>query len=477
MLFNGSRRILRRDGELRPLNVLSRPRTGRGSPDRIRTAAHAALDRTIRTSIVVGDAVGGRPHPVFEAVRETSTSQAAILLDQRRKRAPTMSRFSRASVVARQVDRQFEFETTVANWSSLPGRGGHAPMEALSQRSTGTVLDRSSRCVAHRWPRRDGARDILDGVGPPHRCSTLAKDGLRRRSSAPPRWPGAAGSCSFAGGSRRTRPIQRLAGNCLHLARLRRRRSDQEGDGPQTGGSLGISGDWSHCDSGIGPEHIGIVRELVQAADYWRMKRLVFDIVILNERGSSYSQELQNEIESIVRTSLGRAQFGERPKGGVFVLRADLIPPETRELLLSAARVVLAGQYGRLAGQLQARRASVVHERRRYPRRSTQTPGSPVVRPTGLEYFNGLGGFAKKGREYVIVLGPGQNPGAVDQCSRQSDLRLPGFRKWRGLCLGVNSREHQVIHLVQRSRRNPPARLFRPRRREGSCAAHSVAAP
>ena len=135
--------------------------------------------------------------------------------------------------------------------------------------------------------------------------------------------------------------FQRLAGHLLYPSPRLRPPSDiiQEGAGAQSGlWSLGISGDLSIIVLRVSDaEHVGIVRELVQAADYWRMKRLVFDIVILNERGSSYIQELQNDLDGIVRASMGRPQFGERPKGGVFVLRADLMPPATLALLLSAA--------------------------------------------------------------------------------------------------------------------------------------------
>ncbi len=62
-----------------------------------------------------------------------------------------------------------------------------------------------------------------------------------------------------------------------------------------------------------------------------------------------------------------------------------------------------------------------------------------------MEYFNGLGGFAEGGREYVTVLGPGQctpapwinviaNPGFGFQVSAEGG----------GYAWSVNSREHQL---------------------------------
>ena len=78
------------------------------------------------------------------------------------------------------------------------------------------------------------------------------------------------------------------------------------------------------------------------------------DLVILNERASSYVQDLQIALETLVRASQSRPQIGdERPPGHTFMLRADLIAPEVRALLDSVARVVLVGERGRLADQLE----------------------------------------------------------------------------------------------------------------------------
>ena len=84
------------------------------------------------------------------------------------------------------------------------------------------------------------------------------------------------------------------------------------------------------------------------------MKQLAVDLVILNERKSSYIQDLQAAIETLVRASQSRPAPGNdhRP-GRVFVLRADLIDPHTRALLVSTARIVLVAQHGSLSDQLE----------------------------------------------------------------------------------------------------------------------------
>ncbi len=161
-------------------------------------------------------------------------------------------------------------------------------------------------------------------------------------------------------------------------------------------------------------EDSGVVSEVLRAREYWRLKGLVVDVVILNERGASYVQDLQIALETLVRTSRSRTHLGaEGEPGGIFVLRSDLISAETRGLLLAVARVVLLSRRGGLKDQLDRLQAprGVLPPARRKPVADAgpAKPPSPVAALAALQFFNGLGGFSPDGREYVTVLGPGQS--------------------------------------------------------------------
>ena len=189
------------------------------------------------------------------------------------------------------------------------------------------------------------------------------------------------------------------------------------GAAPQSGlWPLAISGDLPIVLLRIDDEDdIEQVRQLLRAHEYWRMKRLAVDLVIVNERGASYVQDLQIAIESVVRSSQSRPRFGdERAQGSVFALRADLMSLESRALLLSAARVALLARRGSLSEQL-ARLPKPAPPKPVPPKpaatissapreRSTNTDFRQTPPPTTLEFFNGLGGFDKDGAEYVTVL-------------------------------------------------------------------------
>jgi cyclic beta-1,2-glucan synthetase len=75
---------------------------------------------------------------------------------------------------------------------------------------------------------------------------------------------------------------------------------------------------------------------------------------------------------------------------------------ETRGLLLSMARAVLVGRRGTLAEQLERLQVEAAAPP---PRRApNKEPGPGLALQPKLEFFNGLGGFAADGREYVTVL-------------------------------------------------------------------------
>ncbi len=152
-----------------------------------------------------------------------------------------------------------------------------------------------------------------------------------------------------------------------------------------------------------------IVRQLLQAHEYWRMKQLAVDLVILNEYPESYAQDLRTALEAMARAAAARRPSGgaETTRGAAFILRAELLSEEARSLLQCAARAVLFSRRGSLFEQLRRldeKETAVTESQRRFaPKGNPQS----VPRPD-LDFFNGLGGFSKDGREYVTVLGAGQ---------------------------------------------------------------------
>ena len=119
----------------------------------------------------------------------------------------------------------------------------------------------------------------------------------------------------------------------------------------------GQSGLWSYSISGDLPivllqisdsANIELVRQLVQAQSYWRLKGLAVDLVIWNEDHSGYRQDLHDQILGLI--SAGADGIVKDRPGGIFVRPSDQISGEDRILFLSVARVVLSDGRGTPGG-------------------------------------------------------------------------------------------------------------------------------
>ncbi|MFC3395790.1 GH36-type glycosyl hydrolase domain-containing protein [Brenneria rubrifaciens] len=179
-----------------------------------------------------------------------------------------------------------------------------------------------------------------------------------------------------------------------------------DGAGQQSGlWSMSISGDLPIVLLRIDDiDDMAQVHQLLRAHEYWRMKLLNVDLVIVNERSSSYIQNLQIAIETAIRSSQSRPRLGgASTRGEVFALRADLLSKESKALLLSIARVSLTARRGPISHQLALIPPSP-WEVRPVNAASPESLPDKTPRPEGLAFFNGIGGFDRQGREYVTVL-------------------------------------------------------------------------
>ena len=178
---------------------------------------------------------------------------------------------------------------------------------------------------------------------------------------------------------------------------------------------LGQEGLWPHGISGDLPilllrvleeDDLPLVREVLKAQEYWRLKGLRADVVILNEHPIGYLDEMHGQITALLDNGPWRA-WHHQP-GGAYLLRADRLGEAERALLAAVASAVLSGDRGDLSGQLE-------HAYAHWP--EPEPPDLGPLRPAdpgeassaGLEVppltlAHGLGGFGDGGRDYVVLL-------------------------------------------------------------------------
>jgi cyclic beta-1,2-glucan synthetase len=152
-------------------------------------------------------------------------------------------------------------------------------------------------------------------------------------------------------------------------------------------------------------ENIGLIARMAQAHAYWLMKGLPVDLVIWNENSSVYRDALSEKINDLVSAT---AKLPADRLGRIFSRRADQMSEEDKILMLTVARIVITDRGGTLAehldrvARLAAPRLLTATDKKSGPARAAQ---GPAKRPD-LVHFNGLGGFTRDGREYVISTGP-----------------------------------------------------------------------
>jgi cellobiose phosphorylase len=149
--------------------------------------------------------------------------------------------------------------------------------------------------------------------------------------------------------------------------------------------------------------NIELVRQVIQAHTYWRLKGLIVDLVIWNEDRAGYRQVLHDQLMGMITSGI-ETKVVDKP-GGIFIRPIDQITEEDRILIQTVARVIISDTAGTLSEQIDGRRLSEIAVPPLSPQRVKRHRPLPVtaIPRFDLLFFNGLGGFTEDGREYVIT--------------------------------------------------------------------------
>ena len=424
------------------------------------------IELTSYAEVVLAPPAVDAAHPAFSnlSVETECVPELDTLLARRRPRARGEAPVWLAHVAVVESDPvgELQWETDRARFLGR-GRGIRTPAAVIDgqplSNTTGAVLDPIVSLRRRvRLPPGDTVRVTFSTLVAPSRTEALGlaekyRDPATFDRVATLAWTQAQVQQHHLGiGPDEAHLFQSLASRVLYSDRSLR--SPAEILARQTEGPAAL---WAHRISGDLPivlvriddsEDVGIVRQLLRAHEYWRMKRLAVDLVILNERAPSYVQDLQALLETLVRTSQSATPHdGHEPHGNVYIVRADRLTAAQRDVLQAVARAVLSSRRGTLAEQV-ARAQRPDAAPLALPRRATARPPAPAEvasRRLDLEFYNGLGGFEGDGREYVTVLDEWRwtpapwinviaNPSFGFQVSESSS----------GYTWSVNSRENQL---------------------------------
>jgi cyclic beta-1,2-glucan synthetase len=173
---------------------------------------------------------------------------------------------------------------------------------------------------------------------------------------------------------------------------------------------FGISGDYPILLVRIRNGDSPLLAEALQAFTYWRSHRVTINLVILNDQDTGYTLDLYNAIQRQIQRLGADASLNQRD--GIFVLRTDQLQPADKILLETVAGVILDETGGTLAEK--ALRSTALPTRLpaftpSLSLRDDLEPTAPLQFPDNLLMDNGIGGFSRDGREYIIHLKEGKH--------------------------------------------------------------------
>ncbi|MGD1073233.1 MAG: glucoamylase family protein, partial [Bryobacteraceae bacterium] len=397
------------DAELRRVRITNRSLRSR------------QLEFTSYTELAMTQHAADKAHPAFAKMFiETESPEPGVLVAHRRPRSPGEAPIWTAHILAgvgmEDASSGVEFETDRLKFL---GRG-NTPESAAALRlpltgSVGTVIDPifSLRCRVTLEPRDQkdiafvtvaaASREALMELV--HRYTRL--EPIARAFEMA--WTRAQLVFRFLGiGPAAAHRYQDLSSQLLYPNQRLRPSADRTSRnrlGQETLWACGISGDLPIVLITIAESrNLPLVRDVLLAHAYWRLRGFKADLVILDQEGSAYDAPLRHQLQRQIEAHAPDAGL-DRP-GGVFLRDWQAIPEDHRTLLMASAAIVLGGNRGSLQQQL-----APVAEGLRVP---ALTPSGEIHEEPSeplpfleLPYFNGLGGFTQDGREYATYLAPG----------------------------------------------------------------------
>ncbi|MGR9173902.1 GH36-type glycosyl hydrolase domain-containing protein [Rhizobium sp. KDH_Rht_773_N] len=211
-----------------------------------------------------------------------------------------------------------------------------------------------------------------------------------------------------------------------------------------------------------------LVKELLRAQGLLQSRGVEVDLVIFNERTGEAAAEMQRTIDQLCDAARHASEIAGIQRN-IYVLRKDLTSPEAYDAIIAASRVVLRGRDGSLIDQLQKARSvtgspallgqwgdsTLVPRMVRDPVQPVSADGSD------LAFWNGYGGFAADGSEYVVRLSGGeQTPHPWVNIVANDSFGFHVSAEGAAFTWSQNSRDHQLTPWTNDMVTNRPGEAF-----------------
>ncbi len=198
------------------------------------------------------------------------------------------------------------------------------------------------------------------------------------------------------------------------------------------------------------------IRQVLRGHAYLHGKKLLFDLLILNDQPASYDQSFSDDLQAMIRS--GGMQTRLDTPGGIFLRRTDIMTEADRITLHTAARVTFVTERGTLEEELAREIKEAEFQPLFIPQKSPRVYDDPPNPFPELEFLNEYGGFTRDGSEYRITLENEKNTPApwANIVANEKGFGFLTTETGSGVTWSNNSRENRLTGWSNDAVSNPP---------------------
>lgn len=228
----------------------------------------------------------------------------------------------------------------------------------------------------------------------------------------------------------------------------------------------GQSGLWAYGISGDLPialieiekmEELEMVKWFLKAYEYWKMKGVNIDLVILNKDKSGYLQPLNDKIKELITTTFTYDIFSRY--GGVYLLQENNLKEEDIYLLNTVAALRFDGKNESIYNQIMVKTEKKVLKLRNSVK-DQRNYVEDKIEELQLDYYNGFGGFAADGKEYVIKWEGKSTPAPWINIISNPNFGFQVSEVGAGYTWAENSREYKLTPWYNDPVLDPPGEVI-----------------
>ena len=151
----------------------------------------------------------------------------------------------------------------------------------------------------------------------------------------------------------------------------------------------------------------GILKDVLKAYEFYKMKNIDIDLVIIDEEQNSYEKYTKEAIiNTILNENLG---YMQNIKGGIFIIENGEI--EDIENIEFYSKLIIDAKKGTIQSQIQdlqdeyEEKIKLIGDKlpSKYEIYEKEMENLDMIKKEELLYYNGYGGFSNDGKEYIIT--------------------------------------------------------------------------